>query len=188
MPNTARHAPRSATFALAALCVLTAAGAPPAGAQPKPPAADWPARSNSATAGSFAVVQVATDDTARFMAELAKPTPGVNLQVTTRVRRNRPIDTFIAFRGCRADRAGKCNVTARYDLRAPSGKISSFPGLDVWANQPQPAPGIIMVSRQSFGMTFNTDDAVGTYTVAAAVTDHVAGVTLHTQQDITVTK
>ena len=139
-------------------------------------------------AGSFAVVQVATDDTARFIAELAKPTPGVNLQVTTKVRRNRPLDTFIAFRGCRADRTGKCNVTATYYLRAPSGKVSSYPGLDVWAHQPQPAPGLIMVSRQSFGMTFNTDDAVGTYTVRAAVTDHVAGVTLHTQQDITVTE
>ena len=61
----------------------------------------------------------------------AKPTPGGEPAGHSQGPRNRPLDTFIAFRGCRADRTGKCR---------------------------------------------------------AAVTDHVAGVTLHTQQDITVTK
>ena len=169
-------------------CVAVIPCAEGAGAQPKPPVTDWPAHPNTASSGPFSVAQHATADAAQFMAEWRKPTPSVHLHGTTQIRRNRPIDTFITFRGCRADKTGRCNVTATFDLRGPSGKIDSFPALDVWANQPQPAPGIIHVSRQSLGVTFNTNDTVGTYTVRAAVTDHVAGVTLHTQQDITVSK
>lgn len=186
MLNTARFVPRSATCALAALCVLTLATGRPVAAKPKAAMTDWPANPNTATSGSFSVMQLSTANAAQFMAEWNKPTPSVRLHGTMEIRHNQPIATFIAFRGCRADKAGKCNVTATFDLCDPSGKVTGYPEVDIWANRPRPPPRRIMISRQSLGMTFNTDDAVGSYTVRAAVTDHVAGVTLHTQQDITV--
>ena len=141
---------------------------------------------NSAASGSFAVAQLATADADQFMAEWRKPAPTVRLHGTSEIRRNRPITTFIAFRGCRADKAGKCNVTATFDLRGPSGKIDRLPVMDVWTSRPLSPRGIIQISRGGLGMTFNATDPLGTYTLKAAVTDHVAGITLHTQRDITV--
>jgi hypothetical protein len=186
MRHRPRHAWAAAAFALAALCAAVSAAAPPAGAQPKPPPTDWPIRANSAAAGGFAAAQFATADAAQFVADWARPTPGVTLHGTTRIGRNHPIDTFITFRGCRADPAGRCDVTATFELRDPSGKIVPIPTVDIWAHQPQPPPGVIQLSRASMAMTFNGSDALGIYIVRAAITDHVAGVTLHTQQEITV--
>ena len=181
-----RHKPHyAATSALAAACLLLAATAP-ASAQPRPSAMDWPTLPNAAKSGSFAVVQIATANVDQFMAEWRKPTPGVKIHGTTQAHRGRPLATFIAFRGCRAGPAGKCNVTVTFSLRGPSGKIDNYPPMDVWAHQPKPAPQMIHISRQSLGMTFNASDPLGVYTLKAAVTDHVAGVTLHTQQDLTV--
>ena len=177
---------RSAKFALVALCLSITAVAQPTCAQPKPPLTDWPVMPNSAVSGSFAVAQLATADADQFMADWRKPTPTVRLQGTSQIRRNRPITTFIAFRGCRANKTGKCNVTATFDLRGPSGKIDRLPAMDVWTNQPQPPRGIIQISHGGLGMIFNATDPLGTYTLKAAVTDHVAGITLRTQRDITV--
>ena len=185
--------PRHASKVLApkllalALCALACAAAQPAAAQAPAPSADWPARPNTAASGGFAVVQVATGDATQFIKDWSKPTPGATLQVTSQIARGHPINTFITFRGCRADPAGKCNVTASFELRSPSGKVDAIPPLDVWANQPQPPAGIIQLSRGALAMTFDATDALGVYTIRGATTDHVAGVTLVTQQEITVT-
>ena len=131
---------------------------------------------------------MATTDAQGFLRDWNKPGPHADIHGATTVRRGQPIDTFIAFRGCRADAQGRCNVTASFELRDPNGKPVAYPPLEVWANRPQPAPGLIYMSRQSLGMTFTADDPLGAYVVRAAVTDHVAGITLHTQQVLTVSK
>jgi hypothetical protein len=112
----------------------------------------------------------------------------VDMHGTTAVRRGQPIDTFIAFRGCRADAAGRCNVTAAFELRGPDGKPQAHPPMEVLANQPRPPAGLIYLSHQSLGMTFTADDPVGAYIMRATVTDHVAAIALHTQQTLMVSR
>ena len=43
-------------------------------------------------------------------------------------------------------------------------------------------PGI----RQGFGLVFDNEDQLGGYLVQAATTDHVAGITLRTEQELVV--
>jgi len=171
-----------------AAAILLLAAAAPAAAQPSIPASEWPTRPNSASSGLFAVAQAATDDADQFMRDWNKATPGAQLHVTHQIARGRPITTFITFRGCRADAAGNCNVTATFELRDPSGKTTAVPAIEVWAHHPGPPAGVIALSNASLGLTFDDSDALGVHTISATITDDVAGVTLHTREDITVTK
>jgi hypothetical protein len=166
--------------------MLMATAARPAPATDAEVNAGWPIRPNSAISGGFAVLQTATTDVGALQAEWMKHTPGVHAKTTTHVRRNQPITTFITFRGCRADKAGKCDVTVAYEVIGPSGKTCARQSLDVWSHRPQPHAGTIQLSRDGMEVVFDGADAVGAYTVQATVTDHVAGIKLRTRQTITV--
>jgi hypothetical protein len=74
---------------------------------------------NASTAGDFPVVQLATTEPDKLMADWNKSTPGVSMVTNTQASRNQPIVTFIIFKGCRADAAGNCNVTVDYDTAGP---------------------------------------------------------------------
>ena len=166
--------------------LLLAFSAPTSAAAQPGAASDWPSTPHSKASGRFAVAQIATIDADQFMDEWRKPTPGVRLKTSTRTRRNQPIFTFITFRGCHADAAGKCNVTVTYDVSAPSGKTYAHSTMDVWASQPQPPKDYIQLSRQGFGLVFDQKDGLGSYIVRATTTDHVAGISVQTQQELVV--
>lgn len=142
----------------------------------------WPAAPNVAKSGAFAVVQIATVNEAEFVALWRKPTPHVAEKVTTRPRRGQTLATFITFKGCQADKAGNCNVTVTYEMHDPSGELIGRPTLKVWGNRPRPRPDLVWLSEQSLGLGFTKADPLGTYAIDAVVTDHVAGITLHTRQ------
>jgi hypothetical protein len=167
--------------------VLAAAISAPVSAMTKPEN-DWPSLSNSASSAGFSVVQMATSRSAEFVREWNRPGRHGEVHGDTRVHLRQPIDTFIAFRGCRADAKGQCNVTTTFEITGPDGKSQSSPPMEVWANRPQPTPGMIFLSRASLGLAFAPDEPTGAYRIRAAVTDHIAGVTLHTQQTITLLK
>jgi hypothetical protein len=172
---------RFALLTIIPLSLATAAGAA-SGSQ-----GDWPIHANSASSAGFSVVQVATTNAREFAREWDRPGAHGETHADTLVRRGQPIDTFIVFRGCRADPAGRCHVTATFEITAPDGKSQTTPSMDVWAKA-QPAPGMIYCSQKSLGLAFAPAEPAGPYRVRAAVTDHVAGVTLHTQQVITLSK
>jgi hypothetical protein len=95
---------------------------------------------NASTAGDFAVVQLATTEPDKLMADWNKPTPGVSMVTNTRATRNQPIVTFIIFKGCRADAAGNCNVTVDYDTLGPDGKTyDETKAAEVWVGHPPSA-------------------------------------------------
>jgi len=142
---------------------------------------------NTATSGDFAVMQFATNEPERLMADWAKPGAGASLSMTTETPRNRPIVTFILFRGCRGDADGNCNVTVDYETIAPSGKrYDQTKGAEVWVGRRPPPGNALQLSASAYGMVFEDKDALGGYLVRATVTDHVSGVTVHTEQKLTV--
>lgn len=139
-----------------------------------------------AGSGNFGVIQIATDDPDRLVADWQTPTPGVSLKGTTQIRRGRPVTTFLVFKGCRADRSGKCNVTSDFDVFDPAGHLSGqVKSIKVWVGLP-PAPGNnLQLSSSGFRIAFDDTDALGAHRVRATVTDHVAKITLHTEQVLT---
>ncbi len=167
-----------------AVCAALMMLASPAGATPveKP----WGGRPEVASSGDFAVLQIATLDDKALLAEWAKPTPGVSLQTASQMKRNQPIFTFINFKGCKPDRSGNCNVTADFDIFDPTGKsVGHAPAAKVLVGAPPAPNGDIMLSAASMGLSIDDGDPLGPYMVKATVTDHVAGITLHTEKTLT---
>jgi hypothetical protein len=94
--------------------------------------------------------------------------------------------TFITFKGCRADAAGNCNVTADFNTVDPLGKsYGKTRTSEVWVGHPRPPDGFLQLSASAYGLVFEDKDPLGPYRVRAAITDHVAGITLHTEQVLT---
>lgn len=142
---------------------------------------------NFAASDSFGIMQIATNDPDQLMTEWKKPTPGVSVKGSTQIPRHRQITTFLIFKGCHADASGNCNVTADFDVYDPIGKPCAQSRLnEVWVNQPAAPGSNLQLSSTGFGLSFNDDDLLGAYRVLATVTDHNAGVTLHTEQVLTV--
>lgn len=141
---------------------------------------------NSAIAGDFRVVQIATTDPEGLMAAWEKPALEVKLETSMGAKRNQPIVTFIVFGGCRADPAGNCNVTADFEVIDPAGKsYNRSPGVNVWVGYPAPQSNVFQLSASGLGIRFEDQDPLGNYIVKAAITDQVSGVTLKTQQQLT---
>jgi hypothetical protein len=145
-------------------------------------------RPNLAASGDFAVVQIATAKPDKLMADWLKPTPGVYVTNDWHTTRNKPIVVFIVFKGCRADASGNCNVTVDYETLAPDGKTyDSKKAAEVWVGYPPPPNLNPQLSVSGYGLIFEPKDALGDYGVHATITDHVAGITLNTEQVLTVT-
>ena len=180
MPRT------SALFAPLALLALTPAAAQwtstdPSG-KPLPPAA------NQAQQGEFGVMQISTTDPQALWAAWAQKTPGVELHTQNTATRNQPIVSFIVFTGCTPDAQGHCNVTVDFEVLDPSGKTygrnDNAPVVDGAA----PAKGMLGLSNGSLGLRVEAGEQLGDYRVLAHTTDHVSGVTLATQQTLTITE
>ena len=190
--KTERNPKRGAAWLIAAAAIVVSLS-PMAGAH----AQDGPARDgsaaakqlNSSTSGNFFVLQIATTSPDQLKAEWQKKTATVSLTTTTHVTRHQPIVTFIIFKGCRGDASGNCNVTVDYHLVGPDGKTYGERKMaEVWVGHP-PAPNLnLQISPSGFSVSFENGDPLGVYRLRAAITDHVAGVTLDTEQSLTVTK
>ena len=140
---------------------------------------------NVARAGDFSVMQIATTEPDRLMANWEKPSAGVNVVSASTVHPNQPVVTFIVFTGCQADASGACNVTADFDTFTPSGKLyNETRGAKVWVGHPAPPARAVQLSEGALGLRIENKDALGTYTIRATVTDHVSGATLKTSQAI----
>lgn len=146
---------------------------------------DWPARPQAARSGAFAVMQIATDDPEGLMAAWARPTPGARLNIIRTVRIGRPISAFISFRACQPDADGLCRVTTEWSLLEPGGRYKVVARTKVRAGLPPPGPGAIGLSTEA--PEFDFSDRPGLYRIRARTTDHVAGITLQTEDAITVT-
>lgn len=141
---------------------------------------------DAAIAGQFATLQVQTTEPDQFMADWERPTAGVRLVSQDKVKRSRPIVTFVVFRGCKPNAAGACNVTADFTTTAPDGKVYDVSkNVEIWVGLPPPPGRAIQLSRGGLGLAFEPKDPAGEYRIVARTTDHVAGITLQTEKTLT---
>ena len=141
---------------------------------------------NVAKQGSFAVEQIATLDAAALQKDWGKPGTAARDRLQTSTSRNQPLHTFLALSGCKADAAGQCNVVANFLILDPSGKrYTDADGISIYRGPPS-AAGQSVLSWASLGLHVKPGDAVGAYTAKVEVIDKNAGITLKTQQVLTV--
>jgi hypothetical protein len=152
-----------------------------------PLAAQSDAPSSSARSGGFGVMQVVASDEARFQREWAVTTPGADLTVSTRTVANKPLFVHILFFGCKPNAAGDCDVTGEVAFYGPDGKLEQEKkDLVIWRQKAPDSPTNIYLGGPAVG--FGTDDAgpFGAHRVVYKVTDNVAGITLVTEQTLTI--
>jgi len=138
------------------------------------------------SSGDFAIKQIATLDNDGLNERWNQPTAGVLIDASSTVVRNKPIFTYIVFTGCKPDKSGACNVTAVFKMFDPNGKSwGSQLDTPIWVGLPAPAHGILQLSTGGLGMVVEDKDPLGAYRVTVDVTDHIAGITLHTEQMLT---
>ena len=168
--------------ALTAALALAAAGALPAYAET--PVEPQPGV--QAGVGDLKVIQVATTDPGKLMDEWATPGEGVQLtSLGARTIQGKPIIVFIIFQGCRTDAAGNCNLTADYETLAPDGKIIGVvKGLPLLVGEAPLGGGQFQLCPAGYLMTADAKGPFGIYRVRATVTDHVAGVSVTTDQPL----
>lgn len=148
-------------------------------ADPAPP-------TNIAKQGGFAIEQVATLDAAALMKTWGKPGTAARDGLTTSTTRNQPLHSFIALSGCKADAAGQCHVVANFLILDPAGKrYSDADGISLYRGVP-PAAGQSALGTASLGLHVKPGEAIGAYTAKVEVIDKNAGITLKTQQVLTV--
>lgn len=147
---------------------------------------DWPRQPFAATSGDFGVVQVATTDPARFIRDLSKPGAGAHLHVEHAVRRDKGIDVFVSFRGCRGDRHGTCRVSGDFKVIGPSGATFARQRVQVWPGLPKPKLGVVSIGQERVSLVFKGDDPVGNYRVVGVITDENSKRSLRTVQTIKV--
>jgi hypothetical protein len=138
---------------------------------------------DQASEGDFGVLQFATIDPETLYKNWEAPTEGVAINATQQMHRGEAILTFITFRGCKADGNGNCKVTADYVAFAPDGTIyGSTKGATIWDMRP---PKGVELSMAVYGIRIEQNEPLGDYKISISTTDHVAGITLHTEQTLT---
>jgi hypothetical protein len=171
-------------FAAALLGIASTSAAPLEGWWKNGAPASGP---NMAWQGHFGVMQISTTDADGLVSNWSKPTNGATLNVQSETVRKTPIYVFIVFKGCRPDPQGHCNVTVDFDTFDPSGKpYDTKKDAPVWVGRPPTPRGNLQLSEGALAVRIEDKDPIGAYRVVATTTDHVAGVTLRTEQSLTV--
>lgn len=133
----------------------------------------------------FSVLQVAVPDSAKFIAGWKLGAGGAS--ATTKTVANQPLFTFLIFKGCKADANGDCDVVADYVIHRPDGTTNEDnKGVVVWNKTAPTDPKKPYLSDGALGYGVDDEGPFGDYRVIATVTDRVAGITLTTEQTLTI--
>lgn len=166
--------------ALAALSLL-ATGAPALAA----PAVE-PQPGVQVHTGTLDVVQVSTTDPQALSEEWARPGETAQLKsLTARTVAGKPLIVFMIFQGCKTDGDGHCNLTASYETTDPDGKIIGVvKDLPLLVGEAPLGGGQYQMSPAGYAMTADDKGPFGIYHVRVTVTDHVAEVSVTTDQPL----
>ncbi|MEO5937526.1 MAG: hypothetical protein ABIQ43_00785 [Sphingomonas sp.] len=133
----------------------------------------------------FSVLQVAVPDSAKFIAGWKLGAGGSS--ATTKTVANQPLFTFLIVRGCKADAKGNCDVVADFVIHRSDGTTNDEnKGFVVWNKAAPTDPKKPYLSDGALGYGVDDEGPFGDYRVVATVTDRVAGVTLTTEQTLTI--
>ena len=176
--KTAKPSPKPAAKAAAK------AKAPAGKAKPKTPLMAISPLSHDEKDG-FSVLQVAVPDSAKFIAGWKLGAGGES--ATTKTVADKPLFTFLIFRGCKANAEGNCDVVADYVIHRPDGTTNEEnKNFVVWNKAAPTDAKKPYLSDGALGYGVDEEGPFGDYRVVATTTDRVAGITLTTEQTLTI--
>ena len=133
--------------------------------------------------GDFGAQLIFTADEQALFKKWATPSETVDLNTVESVAINQPISAFIVFSGCKPTAKGKCNVSMRFRVIQPDGKVySETPSMEVWQNKPAPRARGLELSVQYLKIVVEPHEQRGRYTIQAQVCDDNTGAVLSLQK------
>ncbi|HJU70866.1 MAG TPA: hypothetical protein VJ603_03395 [Paucimonas sp.] len=137
-------------------------------------------------AGDFGAQLIFTADEQALFKKWATPSETVDLNTVESVAINQPISAFIVFSGCKPTAKGMCNVSMRFRVIQPDGKVySETPAMEVWQNKPVPRARALELSVQYLKIVVEPHEQRGRYTIQAQVRDDNTGAVLSLQKAFT---
>lgn len=136
--------------------------------------------------GDFGAQLIFTSDEQALFKKWATPSETVNLDTVESVTINQPISALIVFSGCKPTAKGQCNVSMRFRVLQPDGKVySETPTMEVWQNKPAPRARSLELSVQYLKIVVEPHEQRGRYTIQAQVRDDNTGAVLSLQKTFT---
>lgn len=133
--------------------------------------------------GNFGAKLILVDDEQALFRRWATPSETVDLKTVEGVTINQPISALVIFSGCKPSAKKQCNVSMRFRVIQPDGKVySETPVMEVWQNKPAPRAGTLELSIQYLKIIIEPHEQRGRYTIQAQVRDDNAGTVLSLQR------
>ncbi len=133
--------------------------------------------------GDFGAQMIFTSDEQALFKKWATPSETVELNTVESVAINQPISAFIVFSGCKPTAKGHCNVSMRFRVLQPDGKVySETPAMEVWQDKPAPRAHALELSVQYLKIIVEPHEQRGRYTIQAQVRDDNSGSVLSLQK------
>lgn len=140
---------------------------------------------NQAKVKNLMLVQLWSKNPDEFLKEWNQPTPP-NLKTSTTIERNKTIEAFVIFAGCKGDALGNCNLNGSYVIRDPDGAVyGEQSNIDFWSG-PELAGKELRLSPVGARLTIEDREKLGVYTVRITATDRNSGATAVTEENLKV--
>jgi hypothetical protein len=159
--------------------------------------ADWidrqgessPDSDSRKTIGAFSAQLLLVGDEQQLFKYWDTPSEIVNVKTVDSVWVNETINAVVVFGGCKASWRRSCNVTMRFRVVQPDGKVySDVPPIEVWKDKAPPPGKSQELGVQYLKVRIEPKDQPGTYVVHAQVRDNVTGSVLHLRSPFTANK
>jgi len=139
------------------------------------------------SSGDFGAQLVLIGDEDEFFKRWETPSKDVHINTTFQITRGESLIAPVIFSGCSTNEDGKCNVVMDYSVTKPDGtSYAELKDVEVWIDKPAPPEGILELSVGHIKIVIEPDDLLGTYSVAAKITDKVLKSSLGLTQKFTV--
>jgi len=134
------------------------------------PVTDYP---YAKTVGEFGAMLIFTDKPDELFTAWNKDTRGVSADFNVEeIKQYNSIIAAIIFSNCTPNKNGNGNVTVKFIVLDPNGKIvKETEEQEVWINRPAPAKRVLELSVQYLSIGLGEKDVPGIYTVKALVHD-----------------
>lgn len=138
--------------------------------------------------GDFGAQLVFVADEQALFKTWATPSETVDLKTVEGVTINQPISAFVIFSGCKPTAKGQCNVSMRFRVIRPDGKVySETPAMEVWQDKPAPRGHALELSVQYLKIVVEPHEQRGRYVVQTQVRDDNTGAVLSLQKAFSAT-
>lgn len=139
--------------------------------------------------GDFGAQLILVADERELFKRWATPSETVDVKTTNSVKVNGFISAFIVFSGCKANAKGDCDVSMRFRVVQPDGKVyAETPAMEVWENKPAPRTKGLELSVQYLKIRIEQQDQLGRYVIYTQVRDNNTGAVIQLQSPFTASK